>query len=167
MNEIAVTRAPRLKGVTWALVPEYSLAADLSDGKVYSKIGTGVAVLAGKQAIGSNCHQMPSAVRWHPFDSFDAMCRWVANGRKLEDLSGDAKSEWTTASVLKLGCFATATSKVVSMLINEGDVLKRSENHVVNITQGNFYALDLTDVADMMVWPLGPGDSITISPRNP
>ena len=46
-----------------------------------------------------------------PFDSFDDMCKWVANGRKLEDLQGDTKNEWEQLRTLELGDFFMEAGK--------------------------------------------------------
>lgn len=164
-NEITVTRAKRFNLTKWAELPygTYFLTSEnqimrREDGTSNSSVDASERIVGHMWDDGSMCVTL---------GSFDAMCKWVAANRKRDVFVGDGTDEWIYAETMGLQCFATATSKVLSMLIHEGDVLKRSDDHILNVTQGNIYALDLVDVAGMMVWPLKSGDSITIAPKLP
>ena len=100
-----------------------------------------------------------------PFESFEAMCKWVAGGRKLEDLQGDAKDEWVDVKSLPLGSIAEV---VIDSQIPHSKWVKKTfirtvDNVTVLETGEQMKGLDLP----FMVWPLGPGDSITIEPEKP
>lgn len=103
------------------------------------------------------------------FDSFDAMCRWVSNGRKLEDLQSDGKDEWIPALDMALGTYAEVV-KPFGDLVKWDVVFRRNDDNfpILKVSTGFGYAgRTLGEESKLMVWPLGPGDSITITPRNP
>ena len=98
---------------------------------------------------------------------FTAMCRWVANGRKLEDLQGDSKSEYVGADRLERGKYYTLVSGDSSLrdkIIGHVFFFKKAECSaypVLNLTKGVGYRQDA--LTDCLFWPLGAGDTITIT----
>ena len=98
-----------------------------------------------------------------PFESFEAMCKWGAGGRKLEDLQGDAKDEWIPATDMKAGDIAEVVNNtgVVQCIDYSNDSL-RPRLMWVSLAGPEQWA-----EKNFSVWPLGPGDSITIEPEKP
>jgi len=80
------------------------------------------------------------------------MCKWVANGRKLEDLQSDTKSECRSAEMLEYG-------KIFSCKYSDTPAyyVKIDESHFLDLETGEIEELRLANV-----WPLRAGDTITI-----
>lgn len=169
-NEIVVTRASRIRTCT---------SMKLKDGGFYlqctSKPDNRYAIFCREGILARTIHgsfvlSYDIELGDHdivPFESFEAMCKWVAGGRKLEDLAGAGKDEWIPASQLPVGSFG----EVMEMWGNRnpGDVVQ-------NTGIGDYMLYDLGSMqsnsaanknGDMIVWPLKDGDSITITPKNP
>lgn len=96
-----------------------------------------------------------------PFESFEAMCKWVAGGRKLEDLQGDAKDEWVYVTDLAKNQFAEIVGES-GFKYEHGDIIQKAKSGMMNLTKSRYI-----HTVESLVWPLGPGDSITIEPEKP
>ena len=92
-NKVTVTRATRLKAVPFKEIPDGTLCLNSSGITINDKPEVGISLKAGGGLIrvSESYHldyKIPSD-GYVTFDSFDDMCKWVANGRKLEDLPSD------------------------------------------------------------------------------
>jgi hypothetical protein len=111
----------------------------------------------------------------HVFQDFEAMCKWVAGGRKLEDLQGDGKDEWIPALAMQAGSQAVVVhdpddAKFVGVPLLCCNRLGSGAN--LNwIRMDTWVAYPDSELVckdssqQIMVWPLKPGDSITITPQ--
>ena len=101
--KVVVTRAPRIKKCSFGSVPEgdYFLADEINSRdacRIYEKHSPA-------RCVGET-FKLPYGIDLGkneviPLGSFDDMCKWVAGGRKLEDLQGDL--EISRFSDLELG----------------------------------------------------------------
>lgn len=87
---------------------------------------------------------------------FDAMCKWVANGRKLEDLQGDTASEYIEFHKVPIG-------EMFTYFGLGGCALKSDYERAINMNGkiGNVI-MDMEKYG--LVWPVrfDLGDTITI-----
>lgn len=181
-NEITVTRAPRICG--WEdlrMKSSYYLArfSSASDATYY-RIATN---FDGPSKTVSNGFHLPFAIpdnMFIPLGDFDAMCKWVANGRKLEDLQGDGRDEWARMGDLPAGQYFTMldyrlvgpssedreyTQERIPRRLCKIVLDPEKSLHRLVLEEGVDTWHDADMYASELVWPLGPGDSITITPK--
>ena len=165
-NQITVYRAPRLKLVNEKDLKTGSYYLDMSNGGIYRK------TMNGDFNIGlQDSDWDPSPYKEfdaHVFESAEAMCKWVAGGRKLEDLQGDSKSEWIPAHELKSGQFSTIAEPFGCLTTGTPMLMTSSENYpLVHLETGGTWSVKSVGVINIpiMVWPIrfDLGDTITIT----
>jgi len=169
-NEVVVSRARRGKRVEE--IRQMNFFADIETGELFLRLQrNGIrdndAVRIGTQdktvAYVLSYVEAPAfweGRRFHEFDSPDDMCKWVAGGRKLEDLQGDAKREWEELHTLGIGDFFTEEG-VVYMVQNFG----LGSGQTTTVEAWRFDSMDCVEFNNArMVWPIrfDLGDTITI-----
>lgn len=107
------------------------------------------------------------------FADFDEAAKWVANGRKLEDLQGDAKDEFMTLTDLPTGIYAKVIDNKGFGAFKWGDIVMIDKNakgvfSLVDGDSAHFYTGggSPTGLGEIIVWPVNPalGDRIEIVP---
>lgn len=154
--KVTVTRAPRLK-----LVPSYEIPIfhfDLAaDGRVTYQFQAGEFAVIDTGKDGAS--HWPDTTLFHDLGDSEAFAKWVVGGRKLEDLQGDGKDEW--ALFEDLPAFTLFTNgrddRVFSKL---GHPYSKSDVEYAALRIGSS---DNHGFAGIKVWPLGAGDTITIT----
>ena len=152
-NIVTVSRAPRLKFVC----PNYAgFYVNTIDMKIWCNTDRGMVCLD------NTSFSLPYDIELGeneviPFESFEAMCKWVAGGRKLEDLQGDAKDEWVAFEDIPIGTVFTRINSFDTSFIKTWD------DKAVELPTGDDHSFP----DGTKVWPLGPGDSITIESEKP
>lgn len=111
-NKVTVTRANRLNLVKYK---DYAVLSNVSkylieaDGTVAVVNNEGNAIYIEARRMHSHLWGTYDMV--YPMDNFEDVAKWVANGRKLEDLQGDTKNEWEQLRTLELGDFFMEAGK--------------------------------------------------------
>lgn len=173
VNEIVVTRAPRLKLTDERAVPKGGFYLDMSNGCLYQVMnGQMKHEQIGDPPTEWKAGKFREYAAYH-FESFRAMCKWVSNGRKLEDLQGDASSEWIRIKDMKTGEFAVVVSDpddaaFIGIAIHKRDSFGNIPPTWTRLdTSVQYPAGELVTRSNdhIMVWPLNAelGDSITIT----
>ncbi len=93
------------------------------------------------------------------FDSFDDMCKWVANGKRLEDLCSHTK-ELVEARFLPVGLPAEIMGDY-----RTGEFVTRTTDDTLQCIGDaeGYWRNAATNAGGLIkVWPLGAGDTITI-----
>lgn len=177
--KIVVTRAPRLK-----LVNVYAHKESMKDKVGYWITADGNTVMVNdtgesSQMEVSKFHSLlwessPAGLKYdlvYPMDSYEDLCRWVANGRKLEDLQGDCKSEWIPVKDLKVGEIATIENNnecaaYLWLTIQRSVDGEPSRGGKLTILSngGQLTVTQFPEEAGYFVWPIRTdlGDTITI-----
>jgi len=159
-NKVTVSRAPRLNLVPMVSIQCGTYCCDPRNGEIYYTQNNSFVRIEMSGLFGLATHYWVDAgdcftkMMVHTFGSFDDVCKWVANGRKLEDLQGDTKSEWVSFLTIPIGTiFSYRASAIVAMKSD----YQRAVNMDCNI--GNVL-MDMEKAG--LVWPIGAGDTITI-----
>ena len=174
-NKVTVTRANRLNLVKYK---DYAVLSNVSkylieaDGTVAVVNNEGNAIYIEARRMYSHLWGTYDMV--YPMDNFEDVAKWVANGRKLEDLQGDTKSEFVSASELNAAQIATVIDNKGFGRFKWGDVImavtgpdKPSPGGITSLVDGDScpYTQNsfLTGIENIMVWPVrfDLGDTIT------
>jgi hypothetical protein len=158
--KVVVARAPRIRKTAYIDIPrgDYFLKRDNPD--------LGTYIICEKDPLTrwiDKPFKLPYDIELEknevvPFGSFEDMCKWVAGGRKLEDLQGDSKSEWDQLCTLGLGSLFTEAGKTYQIQ-NFG-----LANDVTTVEAWCLETRTMVEFSnDRMVWPLIAGDTITIT----
>ena len=153
-NKVTVSRAHRLRKREFARVEMktiylYKGGSGIEDMFCLAEKGMPPSRLCDPFTLPYEPDLMPNEVV--PFDSFDDMCKWVANGKRLEDLcdmEGDG---------VELGSFPKETRVAFIfrgnpfMLLANGTIFRLEE-------EGEYPFPNIHSI----VYPLGAGDTITI-----
>lgn len=167
MNEVIVTRAPRLNLIKEASTSNGSYFFNPCNGEVCTN-DEGVCVVIHEFQNFQNHSFEEDMV--HVFESFEAMCKWVANGRKLEDLQDGGRNEWIHPLDMESCQYAEVVEDAGTpgwkghVLLRINDVWTKIDSPDYLWSRGEFLKPD-DSYGDIMVWPLKPGDSITITPK--
>lgn len=151
--KVVVTRAPRIKKMLRNLVAyeTYVISNGILEGEYLIEVLHRPARAIGRISLPYNLNLLAYEVI--PFDSFEDMCKWVAGGKKMEDLQGDSESEWTTSSDVPIGTIFSCK-------------FTDCELFYAKVSELGFLDLETGEVSDIFVdniWPLGAGDTITIT----
>jgi hypothetical protein len=159
-NIVKVSRAPRLKFVC----PNHAgFYVDVVDMRIWCNTDRGMVCLD------NDSFRIKEGYDWHHkfvrLELLGDVIKWVAGGRKLEDLQVDAKDEWVDVKSLPLGSIAevVSDSEIPQSKWVGKTFIRIVDNVTVLETGEQMRGLGLP----FMVWPLGPGDSITIEPDKP
>ena len=153
-NIVTVSRAPRLKFVC----PNYAgFYVNTIDMKIWCNTDRGMVCLD------NDSFRIKEGYDWHHkfvrLELLGDVIKWVAGGRKLEDLQVDASSELKKFQEIPIGTIFTQLEEdVPSIKADHGRAVR------LNGRYGNVIQLDDTI---NLVWPIGPGDSITIESEKP
>ena len=174
-NAIVVTRAPRFKKLPpmhERQVPSAPWYRINNQGRIF------LAQHGGVNSTSLTCidNRLPNCGKlwedkasFYETESFDEIAKWVAGGRRLEDLQGDSSSEWVLPADLPQNAFA----EVVKWPMCEamvGHVVRMVPGLFISLTSGGYqqgdagYASILVS-QDIKFWPLNAdlGDTITIT----
>ena len=157
-NKVTVTRATRLKAVPFKEIPDGTLCLNSSGITINDKPEVGISLKAGGGLIrvSESYHldyKIPSD-GYVTFDSFDDMCKWVANGRKLEDLCDKVDG-------VELGSLPRETR--VAFIFKNNPFMVLSDGTIFRLDSKATY--DFPNAHDI-VHPLGAGDTITIDRKS-
>jgi hypothetical protein len=159
-NKVTVTRAPRLKSVPLKEIPDGTICLSSGGITVNDQLQAFVALKTGHGLIhisGMIPLDFHLPVDGHvTFDSFDAMCKWVANGKRLEDLQVDSGNEWVKFPEIPIGTiFSYGGGTIAAIKSDYGMSVK---------LDGDFGSVLLSIDKLARVWPVrfDLGDTITI-----
>ena len=155
-NKVTVTRANRLNLVKYK---DYAVLSNVSkylieaDGTVAVVNNEGNAIYIEARRMHSHLWGTYDMV--YPMDNFEDVAKWVANGRKLEDLCSHAQ-EMIPFCDLEPGSYAT----VVHDKDYDGETVF-AHPHPRGFTLVET-SCECTFTSHTKVWPLRAGDTITI-----
>jgi len=155
-NKVTVSRAPRLNLVKCV---DYILPSNASKYLIEAD-GTAAVINPDGNAIYIENRKMQGHL-WssydmvYPMDSFEQVCKWVANGKRLEDLCSHAQ-EMIPFCDLEPGSYAT----VVHDKDYDGETVF-AHPHPRGFTLVET-SCECTFTSHTKVWPLRAGDTITI-----
>lgn len=155
-NKVTVTRAHRLNLVKYK---DYAVLSNVSkylieaDGTVAVVNNEGNAIYIEARRMHSHLWGTYDMV--YPMDNFEDVAKWVANGRKLEDLCSHAQ-EMIPFCDLEPGSYAT----VVHDKDYDGETVF-AHPHPRGFTLVET-SCECTFTSHTKVWPLRAGDTITI-----
>ena len=151
-NIVKVSRAPRLKFVC----PNHAgFYVDVVDMRIWCNTDRGMVCLDNES------FRIKEGYDWHHkfvrLELLGDVIKWVAGGRKLEDLQGDVKDEWVAFEDIPIGTVFTRINSFDTSFIKTWD------DKAVELPTGDDHSFP----DGTKVWPLGPGDSITIESEKP
>ena len=104
--KVVVTRAPRLKLVLMKSLQGGTLCCGPITCETYyteKEFFVRIEDIGLRKIPWKEAHEVFKKKMVHVFESYEDMCKWVANGRKIEDLQYDPKHEHVTICNLPAG----------------------------------------------------------------
>jgi len=153
-NKVTVSRAPRLNLVSPSSCHGTTFLVNTEDKAIWVRSN------GGMLCLDSDSGEILTNRQWHSrfiaFENADAMCKWVAGGRHIEDMQVYNPNEWVKFPEIPIGTIFSYGGGTITAIKSDYGMSVKLDGDIGNVM------LSIDKLA--LVWPVrfDLGDTITI-----